>query len=410
MDIFMKVSVISIGDELLSGFTINTNATWIGQELLKCGIIIDRQITVGDNSELIINQIDRCIQSSEIILLTGGLGPTHDDVTSIALYEYFEDKPIFDSEYWKNIEKYFTKRALSVPDINKNQALKSVKGKMIPNPLGSARGLHYNIKKTEIFAMPGVPNEMKTMMSKYIIPKLKSRVNNNLFIKSLNTIGRGESSIAEQLEPIISPYLKVCSVSYLPQIAGVDIRISSIDKKRLSELKNKIKHEIGDCLYSEKNETIENVLGALLSKNMMTLSVAESCTGGLLGHTISSVSGSSKYFVGGIVAYSNKIKRDILGVKEKTLTKFGAVSKQTAIEMAQQTRKLFLTDIGISVTGIAGPTGGTSEKPVGLVYIGLSSVNKKFAKKYMFHGDRDIITRCTKQVAMELVRRELLGD
>jgi len=142
MDIFMKVSVISIGDELLSGFTINTNATWIGQELLKCGIIIDRQITVGDNSELIINQIDRCIQSSEIILLTGGLGPTHDDVTSIALYEYFEDIPIFDSEYWKNIEKYFTKRALSVPDINKNQALKSVKGKMIPNPLGSARGLH----------------------------------------------------------------------------------------------------------------------------------------------------------------------------------------------------------------------------------------------------------------------------
>ncbi len=406
----MKVSVLSIGNELLSGFTLNTNATWIGQELLKCGITIDRQITVGDNSGQIIKELDRRIQSSEVILLTGGLGPTHDDVTSIALYEYFEDNPTFDSDYWENIEKYFTKRDLSIPEINKNQALKSVKGKMIPNLLGSARGLHYKINKTEIFAMPGVPEEMKSMMSEYIIPKLKSRVNNNLFIITLNTIGRGESSIAEQLEPIITPYLKFCSVSYLPKISGVDIRITSRDKKRLYELKDKIKHEIVNYLYSEKNEAIENILGALLSKKMMTLAVAESCTGGLLGHTISSVSGSSEYFIGGIISYSNKIKRDILGVKEKTLTKFGAVSKQTAIEMAQKIRKLFLTDIGISVTGIAGPTGGNSEKPVGLVYIGLSSVDKKFAKKYMFHGDRDLITRRSNQAAMELVRREILGD
>ena len=225
----MKIAIISIGDELLSGFTLNSNFAWIGQELLKSGIIVSKQITVGDNSEEIRLVLDKCISNFDLILMTGGLGPTHDDITSTVLYDYFEDKPQFDSDYWKKIENFFKRRNLSAPEINKNQALKSTIGKMIPNPLGSARGLHYSLNNTSVYAMPGVPNEMKSMMLQYVIPDILKKIKKILYIKTLKTIGKGESLIAEQIQPLIDTHSDYCSIAYLPQISGVDIRITSSD-------------------------------------------------------------------------------------------------------------------------------------------------------------------------------------
>ena len=406
----MKVVIISIGNELLSGFTINSNSAWMGQKLLKSGIIVSNQITVGDNYEQIQLVLDQCISTGDVILMTGGLGPTHDDITPSVLYNYFKDKPEFDTDYWEKIENYFKLRNLSVPVINKNQALKSTIGKMIPNLLGSARGLHYSVNNTSIYAMPGVPDEMKSMMTRYVIPRILKGKKIALHVKTLRTMGKGESSIAEQIQPLIEPYSDSCSIAYLPQIAGVDIRVSSSDNKQLEELKKKLKKELGISLYGEDDDSLESITGQLLSEENMTVAVAESCTGGLLNYHFTSVSGSSKYMRGGIVAYSNEIKRDILGVQEKTLAKFGAVSKESALELAQGIRQKFSSTIGISVTGISGPTGGTPEKPVGLVFIGYSKKNCDFVKKYIFHGDRKAINFRTTKVAIDIVRRELIHE
>jgi len=406
----MKVAIISIGDELLSGFTLNSNSAWMGQELLKSGITISNQITVGDNFEQIRLFLDQCISTVDVILMTGGLGPTHDDITPSVLYDYFKDKPEFDSDYWKKIENYFKQRNLSVPEINKNQALKSTIGKMISNPLGSARGLHYILNNTSVYAMPGVPDEMKSMMLRYVIPDILKDIKIALYVKTLRTIGKGESSIAEQIQPLIDTYSDSCSIAYLPQISGVDIRISSSNNKQLEELLKKLKQELGICLYGEDDDTLESITGQLLIEKNMTIAVAESCTGGLLNYHFISVSGSSKYMKGGVVAYSNEIKRDILGVQEKTLAKFGAVSEETAIELAVGIRQKYSSTIGISVTGIAGPTGGTHEKPIGLVFIGYSKKNYDFVKKYLFHGDRKAINYRTTKVAIDIVRRKLIHE
>ena len=406
----MNVAIISIGDELLSGFTLNSNSAWMGQELLKSGITVSNQITVGDNFEQIGLVLDQCISTVDVILMTGGLGPTHDDITPSVLYDYFKDKPEFDSDYWEKIENYFKQRNLCVPEINKNQALKSTIGKMISNPLGSARGLHYSLNNTSVYAMPGVPDEMKSMMLRYVIPDIFKNIKITLYVKTLRTIGKGESSIAEQIQPLIDTYSDSCSIAYLPQISGVDIRISSSNSKQLEELRKKLKQELGICIYGKDDDTLESITGQLLIEKDMTVAVAESCTGGLLNHYFTSVSGSSKYMKGGVVAYSNEIKRDILGVQKKTLAKFGAVSEETAIELAVGIRQKYSSSIGISVTGIAGPTGGTHEKPVGLVFIGYSKKNYDFVKKYLFHGDRKAINYRTTKVAIDIVRRELIHE
>lgn len=406
----MKVAIISIGDELLSGFTLNTNSVWMGQELLKSGFTVSNQITVGDNYKEIRSVLDQFITSVDVILITGGLGPTHDDITPSVLFDYFDDEPEFDENYWKKIESYFKKRKLSVPVINKTQALKSKKGKMIPNPLGSARGIHYNLQHTSVYAMPGVPAEMKSMMTHYVIPDLSKQSDKKIYVKTMKTTGRGESSIAEKFQPIIDSYSQLCSVAYLPQIAGVDIRISSTVKNPLVELEKALKKELGNCLYGENNDTLESITGMLLTENKVTIAVAESCTGGLLSHHFTLVPGSSNYMRGAVIAYSNEIKRDILGVQEKTLAKFGAVSEETALEMAQGIRQKFSSTLGISVTGIAGPTGGSPEKPVGLVFIGYSRKNLNFVKKYLFHGDRNAINHRTTQTAIDIIRRELIHE
>jgi len=403
----MNVTLISIGNELLSGFTVNTNSAWIGQKLLNEGISVSQQITIGDDRTQIHHVLKEYIPSSDAIIITGGLGPTHDDVTPNALYDYFKDEPEFDPSYWKQLESYFIKKKLPITKLNKNQALTSKKGTMISNPLGSARGLHYTERDTSIFALPGVPIEMKSMMKRYVIPHLKKNNEDHFFVKTFRTIGKGESSIAEQISHFIHQFSDSCSIAFLPQLSGVDIRITSKNKIEFQSLINLLKQKLDTLIFGEDDESLESKIGMILDRKRKTIALAESCTGGFVGHKLSSVSGSSSYFIGGVVAYRNEIKKLMLDVNEATISNFGAVSENTALEMAEGVRKKFNSSIGLSLTGIAGPTGGTSDKPVGLVYIGYASEKNQFAKKCFFHGNRHTIKYRATYSAMDLVQRQV---
>ncbi len=406
----MKVALITIGNELLSGFTVNTNAAWIGIELGRVGIEISVQHTIQDEKKDIIFELEQVSKKVSIVIVTGGLGPTHDDVTASAFYSYFNDTPIFDEDYWKDLTDQFSKINYKIPDVNQNQAMKPKKGDCIPNDFGSARGLLYKINNCLYFALPGVPKEMKAMMKKSVIPILKDQVTNPFITRTIRTTGIPESALAEKITNTIDMRTYNCSLAYLPKLLGVDLRISSQDEQQIQKFEKKIKPVIEKYVYGYEDEALEEVVGNTLKKCRVTLATAESCTGGLLGHRITQVSGSSEYYLGGVVSYNEDAKINLLDVTQETLTKFGAVSEETVKEMALGVRKLFSSDLGISISGIAGPTGGTEEKPVGLVYIGLSSVKDLIVKKFNFFRDRDSNKQISTQVALNMLRLYLRDE
>ena len=406
----MKVALITIGNELLSGFTVNTNAAWIGIELGRVGIEISVQHTIQDEKKDIIFELEQVSKKVSIVIVTGGLGPTHDDVTASAFYSYFNDTPVFDEDYWKDLTDQFSKINYKIPDVNQNQAMKPRKGDCIPNDFGSARGLLYKINNCLYFALPGVPKEMKAMMKKSVIPILKDQVTNPFITRTIRTTGIPESALAEKITNTIDMRTYNCSLAYLPKLLGVDLRISSQDEQQIQKFEKKINPVIEKYVYGYEDEALEEVVGNTLKKCSVTLATAESCTGGLLGHRITQVSGSSEYYLGGVVSYNEDAKINLLDVTQETLTKFGAVSEETVKEMALGVRKLFSSDLGISISGIAGPTGGTEEKPVGLVYIGLSSVKDLIVKKFNFFRDRDSNKQISSQVALNMLRLYLRDE
>ncbi|MEE9572881.1 MAG: competence/damage-inducible protein A [Candidatus Neomarinimicrobiota bacterium] len=405
----MKIAVLTIGDEILSGFTLNTNAAWIGQELLKIGVIVNSQLTISDNSEDIIKYLEYfTAEKYTHIIVTGGLGPTHDDVTPSAIYQFFSAKQVFDEEYWEELKNRFAKRNIQIPEKNRNQAMRPNNGNVIDNPIGSARGLHFERNGINYFATPGVPAEMKAMMESTIIPLLQKKSDIDMFVKTIRTIGMGESVIAEKIEYLIEKYSPKIKIAFLPQLYRVDIRLFSKDKKMLDQFVKEMEEILAEKIYGYDDDTIEKAVAKLLINKKMTVATAESCTGGLLAHRLTNVSGSSKYIHGSIVSYSNDVKIAEVGVKKETLIAHGAVSEQTAGEMARGIQKKFLTDIGIGITGIAGPTGGTDEKPVGLVFIGLAIKDKLIVKQFMFLKDRKANKLLSSQTALNMLRLQLL--
>ena len=405
----MKIAVLTIGDEILAGFTLNTNAAWIGQELLKIGVTVNSQLTISDNTEEIIKYLKHfTIEKYNYIIATGGLGPTHDDVTPSAFYQYFNAKPVFDEKYWEKLKNRFAKRNIQISEKNRNQAIRPNNGNVIDNPIGSARGLHFERDGIKYFATPGVPTEMKAMMKSTIIPLLQKDSDINMFVKTIRTIGMGESAIAEKIENLIKKYSSNIKVAFLPQFGRVDIRLFSKDKKLLDQFVNDLKEILAEIIYGYDGETIEEAVAKLLINKKMTVATAESCTGGLLAHRLTNVSGSSKYIPGSIVSYSNDVKIAEVGVKEATLIAHGAVSEQTAGEMARGIQKKFQTDIGIGITGIAGPTGGTGKKPVGLIFIGLAIKDKLIVKRFLFLKDRKANKLLSSQTALNMLRLQLL--
>ena len=404
----MKIGLITIGNELLSGFTTNTNASWIGKRMSEIGAEIVWHHTVQDSHEAIVNSFNSIPTYLNALIITGGLGPTHDDITANSLFDWADVETEFDDDYWQDLKRRFKSRHISIPDLNKNQALKPINGELIPNPLGSARGIQLQKNGMDIVALPGVPVEMKAMMVESVIPFLKINIQNPIHILTLRTTGIMESALAEKLEPILKNIN--AKLAFLPKLTGVDLRISSKDKKSLTTLKESIYQRVGKYIVGENGISLEEIVGKLILDKQLTISIAESCTGGLISDRLTNVPGSSGYLLGSVIAYQNEVKISKLGVKKETIEKFGAVSEQTANEMAKGIRSSLKSNLGLSSTGIAGPGGGSEEKPVGLVYIALANDEEVLTKKLNLTKNRLANKKLTSQAAINLLRLYLLRE
>ena len=404
----MIVEIISIGFELLNGRTVNTNATFMAKKLVETGLKIKWITTIPDEEKYIKNAIKSALKRADIVITTGGLGPTNDDITKGIITKTMGGKLVFNEEVFAYVKQRFVARGLKMPETNRIQAMTPDNAEVLFNNVGTAPGLLFRHNERMIFVLPGVPKEMKFLMTNEVIPRLKTKTNMTVpQTYSYKTTGIPESALYEKLRDTIEKYNSVNFMFY-PEYTGVEVKISGIDKNEIGQVRQIIEDEIGDYIYSrEADGSLQKTLGELLNSKNLTISVAESCTGGLIGHLLTSVSGSSEYFMGGVISYSNRAKMDILNVKDETLVKYGAVSEQTAKEMAKGAKEKFSSDMALSVTGIAGPTGGTDEKPVGLVYIGLAYKDEVMAKKYLFGNDREVNKIRSAGAALEMARRFL---
>lgn len=413
----MKAYLISIGDELLIGQTINTNVAYIGSALSDINIEVIESSVVGDNINSILYELTKASSIADLIVITGGLGPTHDDITRSAIVKYFNTELVRNEEVLEDINKFFAKRGRTVTELNASQALVPKIAIPIRNMRGTAPGMWIEHNNKIYVVMPGVPFEMKAMMEDFVIPKLSSMTKGNgVVIKKLilQTTGIPESSLFERLGNL-DELLQGAQMAFLPSQYGVKLRITVKETdedaalNRLNEIEQKIRTKVGRYIYARGNETLEEVIGKILTDRGLTLAIAESCTGGEVSSRITNVSGSSKYFERGIVTYSNASKVELLKVNEDTISEVGAVSREVAMQMAEGVRAVSGTDIGISTTGILGPTGATTNKPVGLVYIGYCDDKICTAKKFLFGDDRILNKQRATQAALEMLRRQLLG-
>lgn len=413
----MNSKILTVGDEILIGQIVNTNAAYLGDILFSLGMPVEKSVTIGDDEQMILDEFKDSIENYDLTIITGGLGPTHDDITKPALIKFFNDELILDEKVLDHVTKIFTTRNIPMPKTNEGQAMVPSKAKVIWNANGTAPGIWMEQGKKVFVALPGVPYEMKAMIEEYVGPMVKDKFLSNLDYvlkqKTLLTTGVGESVLNEMLGDVHS-IIKEDKLAFLPSIEGVRLRINvkadteEKAEKRISEIENQIRKKIGEHIFGTGNDILEEITGKLLTERKLTVATAESCTGGMLSSKITDVSGSSVYFLGGVVSYSYEAKMKFLDVKEDTLNKFGAVSEETAMEMAENVRKYFNSDIGISTTGIAGPTGGTATKPVGLVYIGYSDKEKTFAKQFFFGNFRERNKKRAAQMALEILRKELI--
>ncbi len=403
--------VITIGDEILYGQTLDTNTYWMGKELNIIGVKIIRKVAVGDQREEIIKALDEASQRADIILITGGLGPTKDDITKKTLADYFNTSLVEDEEVLEHIQSLFSKRNLSMNALNNAQALVPQGCTVITNTMGTAPGMWFERDDKVYVSMPGVPYEMETMMERSILPKLKSTFALPvIYHQMIQTVGIGESWLAEQIESWednLPPHIRL---AYLPSYGRVKLRLTAVGTNRLeleddvAEQVQKVVPKIEKYVFGYGDLTLEEAVGAILTKAGKTLAVAESCTGGFLAHTITSIPGSSRYFQGGVVAYSNNLKMNLLDVSEETLHQHGAVSEETVRAMAEGAKKNLLADFSIATSGIAGPDGGTPEKPVGTIWIAVASPQETIAKKISLSKDRLVNIRRSTVIALNMLR------
>lgn len=413
----MNAHIITVGDEILIGQTMNTNAAYIGSKLVEIQIDVKKTSVVADVREDIINEFKECWQKNDIVIVTGGLGPTHDDLTLPCIVEFFNTKLVHNEDVLKDIEKIFHKRGREVTKVNKEQALVPEIASVIRNPLGTAPGVWIEKDNKVFVAMPGVPFEMMNMMKIFVIPHLQEKFENKgSFTKMVNlqTTGIAESTLFERLGDM-NELLGNAKMAFLPSQYGVKLRITVTEETeeeangRLIEIEQKIRSKAGKYIYAKGEKNLEEVVANILTERGLTISIAESCTGGNVCNLLTNISGSSKFFERGVVSYSNGSKVEILKVDEDLISEQGAVSSEVAMQMAEGVRSISGTDIGLSITGILGPTGGSPNKPVGLVYFGLCDENLCTSKKMIFGDDRILNKQRATQAALDLVRRHLLG-
>lgn len=415
-----KVAILSVGDEICIGQVVNSNSAWIAQRCTEIGYQVVCHSVVRDNEQQIIDDVDRLTKIGDVILVTGGLGPTSDDLTKPALAKYFKVDLVFNEQAFQWIEEFYSKRGITeILERNKNLANLPSNCKPLQNSLGTAPGMLFEFDGKILISMPGVPKEMQFIMNKYVLPLLKDRIsktsNEIVVYRTIQTIGIAESLLAEKLKELDWDN-SIYSLAYLPSYKGVRLRIGAKAKSfddanlALNSLQYEIERIVGKHIYGSGNITLTETVGKMLLKFNKTVAVAESCTAGLLGAELTKVPGSSGYFLGGYIVYSNQAKINLLGVKPSTIKQFGAVSKETVIEMADNVRKKFDSDFGIAITGIAGPSGGILEKPVGTVWIGLADRTAITAEKYLFGGDREINRERSVASALALLFFKLQGE
>jgi nicotinamide-nucleotide amidase len=387
--------VISIGDELLIGQVENTNASWMARQLNAAGIKVSRINTVSDDRHQIISILAESGKRADLVLITGGLGPTRDDITKEVLCEFFNSRLVFNEDVFVQIRKLFQLRGYDVNRLNRSQAEIPSNCRPIPNHHGTAPGMWFEKENKIYVSMPGVPFEMQPMMTNHVIPEVLKRFTTGAIVhKTLLTQGIPESILAHTIEEWERKIPENIKLAYLPQPGMVRLRLSAYGKNR-ETLEQQIEREsaklmalIPDVVFGYDEDTLEAIIGKLLTERVQTLSTAESCTGGYLAHMITSVPGSSAYFRGSVVAYDNDIKEHFLGVHSDTLMEYGAVSKPVVMEMADGIRKRFATDYAIAVSGIAGPDGGTPEKPVGTTWIALATPQDMITGVYKLGENR----------------------
>ncbi|MBL7873998.1 MAG: competence/damage-inducible protein A [Cyclobacteriaceae bacterium] len=409
--------LLTIGDEILYGQIVDTNSQWMSVELDKVGIKVIRKTTVGDIEEEILTAFAEAEKRADIILITGGLGPTSDDLTKPALATYFNCGLQMNDEALAEITDFFKSRGRELTEINRLQAALPAACEKITNPMGTAPGMWFNKGDKVFMSMPGVPHEMKRMMTEQVLPRLAKKYQLPVIHhKLIRTIGIGESFLAEKIaawEKALPPHIKL---AYLPSLGEVKLRLTAFGdslehlQAETNELTNTLKVQIDQFIYGYGEEPIEVVVGGMLREKKLTLSIAESCTGGYLSHLITSVPGSSEYFLGSMIPYDYQIKMRQLGVKPEILEKYGAVSEPTIIEMANIVRAKFNTNVGVATSGIAGPGGATADKPVGTVWIAYSDKHQTVTKKLQLSKDRMINIKMSSAAVLNLIRQCLPKD
>jgi nicotinamide-nucleotide amidase len=411
----ITAQIITIGDEILIGQIVDTNSAFISKKLNEAGIQVTKKISVGDKEDEIINVIEEALKSSDVVIITGGLGPTKDDITKNTLCKYFNSPLRFDEGAYQNVVSLFKARGKEVTELNRKQAEVPENCKVIANKRGMAPGMWFEKSNSVLVSLPGVPQEMKAMMEESVIPMLKEKFKTPfIYHKNILTQGIGESALAEMIEEWENKLPGDIRLAYLPSIGQVRLRLSASGDNK-EEVRRRVGEEVerleiigADFIYGYDDDSLEKIIGNILREKKQTLCTAESCTGGYIAHRITSVPGSSDYFQGSVIAYANEVKENFLNVPYDVIEKYGAVSEQVVELMAENAKNIFGTDYSVACSGIAGPDGGTEQKPVGTVWIAVATPEKVKTKLLQLGNGRMKVIEETCLNVLNMLRKELI--
>ena len=410
------VEILTIGTELLLGDTIDTNAAWLGERLAAIGLAVTRRSTVGDDFAHMRDALRDAVGRADVVICTGGLGPTHDDFTREVVADVIARPLELDESWLRTLETRYGARGVVMPRINQQQAMAPRGAVVLPNPRGSAPALWIEHEGTLIILLPGVPVELRTFGEHEIIPRLRTRYPDAAPVRSvrLRVTGIGESALAESVADIIADIAPV-DVAFLPSIAGVDIRLTlrAADVaagQALERARGRMHERIGIAVFGREGDALPAVTGALLQARGWTAAFADSCTAGLAAALMTDIAGSSAYVNGGVVCYADQVKVDVLGVDADVIRSHGAVSEATVRAMASGVRRVCGADCGVAISGIAGPGGGTPEKPVGTVWIAAETPTRTSARRFHMFGDRSDVRERSAHASIDMLRRALLED
>ncbi len=412
----MRARIITIGDEILNGQTLDSNSQWISLKMAELSVQVVEATAIADTKEAIVKALDESVGKYDWIFMTGGLGPTKDDITKLTLADYFQSEMVFVQEAWDHIVELFEKRGRPVAKANKGQADVPEKSTYLPNRAGTAPGMLFEEKGSRLVSMPGVPYEMKYIMRHHILPKVEEEIKGKIINRHFRTVGIPESILADRLEDFEESLPEFIRMAYLPSPGQVKLRLTARGengenlKEALDHAEKELRKDLGNDLAGNTEAQLAHIVGELLKASGKTLSVAESCTGGSIGQALVAEAGASAFFEGGVIAYSYAAKSDILGVNPETIKTEGAVSESVVKAMAEGVRDKFKSDFALATSGVAGPEGGTEDKPVGTVWMAMAGDFETVAVQHHFFKNRKLNIELTVVSALDMLRRKLVSE